>query len=130
MDAKSEFSRRAFLTCTASTALAQSAPKQNIVLICVDDLRTQLGCYGHPYMVTPNIDRLASEGRMFSRHYVQSAVCGPSRCALLTGKPYSTWDCWDQLRARGTEPRYPASFAHLLRRSGYRTVAIGKVSHQ
>jgi arylsulfatase A-like enzyme len=81
-------------------------------------------------MVTPNIDRFAAQGRLFTRHYVQSAVCGPSRCALLTGKVYSSWDCWEQLRSVRTEPQYPASFAHLFRRHGYRTVGIGKISHQ
>ncbi len=116
----------------AGSPLAPPSPRQkhNVLLICIDDLRTQLGCYGDRFMVTPNIDRLAGDGRMFMRHYVQSAVCGPSRCALLTGKPWETWDCWDHLRARGKEPEYPASFAHLLRRNGYRTVGVGKISHQ
>lgn len=115
-------------TTRADGQSAQQKP--NVLLLCIDDLRPQLGCYGDKFMVTPHVDRLAGQGRLFNRHYVQSAVCGPSRCSLLTGKPYSTWDCWDQLRAKGSEPEYPASFAHLLRRNGYRTVCIGKVSHQ
>ena len=108
----------------------RSGTRPNVLLICVDDLRPQLGCYGYEGMVSPNIDRLAAEGRRFTHHYVQSAVCGPSRCSMLTGRPQTTWDCWGKDRRRGTEPERPVSVAHLFRRSGYRTVCIGKVSHQ
>jgi arylsulfatase A-like enzyme len=133
---RTSHSRRAFLG-SAGGALSGSAAgaaalgaRPNVLLICVDDLRPELGCYGHPEMLTPNIDRLAAEGRRFTRHYVQSAVCGPSRCSLLTGKRINNWDCWKGLRGRPSEPAEPASFAHLFRRNGYRTVCIGKVSHQ
>src|SRR5215213_3498563 len=60
--------------------------RPNVLFIAVDDLRPQLHCYGHDEMVTPNIDRLAAEGRMFLRHYVQVPTCGASRCAMLTGR--------------------------------------------
>jgi len=117
----------------ATPSSAQSRmnkPKRpNVLLICVDDLRPQLGCFGHKEMISPNIDRLAAEGRLFTRHYVQSAVCGPSRCTLLTGKMQRTWDCWGDLRKRKVEPDAPASLAHLFRRNGYRTICIGKISH-
>jgi arylsulfatase A-like enzyme len=102
----------------------------NVLLICVDDLRPQLGCFGHREMISPNIDRLAREGRLFTRHYVQSAVCGPSRCSMLTGRRVRSWDCWKQLRRQKSEPEHPTSIAHLFRRNGYRTVCIGKISHQ
>jgi len=111
---------------------ADTSPKRpNVLLICVDDLRPQLGCYGCGEMVTPNIDRLAEEGRAFTRHYVQIAVCGPSRCSLLTGRRVlQSWDCWAEDRKRTQEPENPVSIAHLFRRGGYRTVSIGKVSHE
>ena len=102
----------------------------NVLFICVDDLRPLLGCYGSERMVTPNIDRLAATGRLFQRHYVQSAACGPSRSTLLTGRPTSSWDCWSRVRSTVGEPEQPTSFAHLFRRGGYRTVCIGKVSHE
>jgi len=104
--------------------------RHNVLLICVDDLRPQLGCFGCDFMVTPNIDRLADEGRLFTHHYVQSAVCGPSRCSMLTGQPQHSWDCWKKARSLKAEPERPVSVAHLFRRAGYRTVCIGKVSHQ
>jgi arylsulfatase A-like enzyme len=115
----------------ASTGAAPADPpaRPNVVLVCVDDLRPLLGCYGSGAVVSPNIDRLAAEGRAFTRHYVQVAICGPSRCSLLTGRRTYSWDCWGALRKREDEPAYPTSFAHLFRRNGYRTVCIGKVSH-
>jgi len=116
---------------TLTTPKAEKNNKRyNVLLICVDDLRPQLGCFGHKEMTSPNIDRLADEGRLFTRHYVQVAVCGPSRCSMLTGKPQGEWDCWGQLRKLKTKPEQPVSLPHLFRKNGYRTVCIGKVSHQ
>ena len=119
------------MTVTGVTAAAKTNVKRyNVLLICVDDLRPQLGCFGHKAMISPNIDRLAGEGRLFTRHYVQVAVCGPSRCSMLTGKRQEQWDCWKPLRKQKTEPAEPVSLPHLFRKNGYRTVCIGKVSHQ
>lgn len=101
--------------------------KPNVLMICVDDLRPELGCYGVKGIHTPNIDRLASRGRVFLRHYVQTAVCVPSRYSLLTGKRVPP--SWARVRKLKTEPTQPVSFAHLFRRGGYRTVCIGKISH-
>ena len=103
--------------------------RPNVLMICVDDLRPQLGCYGHKEMISPNIDRLASEGRMFNRHYVQYAACGPSRCSMLTGMREKRWDCWGEIRKSKVEPKHPASIGHHFRRNGYYTSCIGKVSH-
>ncbi len=133
--------RRDFLkslgACAAASLLpttiseAESGDKPyNVLLICVDDLRPQLGCFGHTEMISPNIDRLADEGRLFTRHYVQTAVCGPSRCSMLTSRRLGVWDCWGEARKRKTEPDKPVSMPHLFRKSGYRTVCIGKISHQ
>jgi iduronate 2-sulfatase len=126
--------RRRFLgsiaAASAGAVPAFAAGKPNVLLICVDDLRPQLGCYGYQEMRSPNIDRLAAESCVFTRHYVQTAACGPSRSSLLTGKRLSTWDAWDSVRKAQVEPSYPVSFPHVFRRNGYRTVCIGKVSHQ
>src|SRR5687767_3292603 len=71
------------LVCAAFAA-APAERKPNILFIAVDDLRPQLGCYGVDFMRTPNIDALAARGVRFDHHYVQMAVCIPSRVALLT----------------------------------------------
>lgn len=63
-----------------------AAEQPNVLLICIDDMRPQLGAYGDTIMVTPNLDKLASEGRLFNRHYAQVPTCGPSRACMLTGK--------------------------------------------
>ena len=63
----------------------QPASKPNVLFFAVDDLRTDIGCYGHPEAKTPNIDALAKRGMVFRRAYCQQAVCSPSRTSLLTG---------------------------------------------
>ncbi|MDP6448468.1 MAG: sulfatase-like hydrolase/transferase, partial [Pirellulaceae bacterium] len=67
------------------TASATAAEKPNVLLLCIDDLRPELACFGKDYIRSPHIDKLASQGRAFHRHYVQAPTCGASRYALLTG---------------------------------------------
>lgn len=103
--------------------------KLNVLFICVDDLRPQLGCYGKEYMHTPNIDQLASEGRMFRNHFVHCAACGPSRCTLLSGHRTLDWDIWQDIREAGSKPDSIFSLPQLFKKNSYKTVCIGKVSH-
>lgn len=110
-----------------------AAGNHNVLFIAVDDLRPELRCYGAAHMITPNIDRLANSGRLFRRHYVSVPTCGASRYALLTGKRPTTGldtqnNAFDQLST--TEGATPESFAHLFRRNGWRTVSLGKISHE
>jgi len=64
---------------------AAPASRPNVLLICVDDLKPALGCYGDKLARSPNIDRLAARGMRFDRAYCNQAVCAPSRNALMTG---------------------------------------------
>ena len=102
----------------------------NVLMICVDDLRPELGCYGNTIIQTPHIDSLASSGYLFTNHYVQSAICGPSRSSLLTGKVCQQWDPWRDLRKTEYEPDTPIALPHLFKRNGYKTVGIGKITHE
>lgn len=111
-----------------SLSAGAAISRPNVLFIAVDDLRPELGCYGNEVIQSPNIDRLASQGRRFTRHYVSSAVCVASRSALLSGRHFG--GPWALYRRMKTEPEAPVSFPHLFRQKGYRTVCIGKVSHQ
>jgi arylsulfatase A-like enzyme len=111
--------------------------RYNVLLICVDDLRPELGCMGADYAITPNIDRLAESARLFNHHYVQVPTCGASRFALLTGisparshalSNESLYKGRNALKPQGV-PSGAQSMPELFRRSGYHTVCIGKVSH-
>jgi N-acetylgalactosamine-6-sulfatase len=75
-----------FAAVSLAAFSARAADKPNIVFIFADDWGWgDLGCHGHPYLKTPNLDRLASEGTEFYQFTVASGVCSPSRAAVLTG---------------------------------------------
>src|SRR5512137_962098 len=88
----------------ASVALTRpafaAAQKPNIIIILADDLGYgDLGCYGHPTIRTPNLDRMATEGMRFTDFHSAAEVCTPSRAALLTGRyPIRSGMCHDQFR--------------------------------
>ena len=108
--------------------------RPNVVFICIDDLRAELGAYGKEYIVSPNLDKLASEGTLFLNHFVNVPTCGASRYTLLTGKlPVHRLQTGNEAIRKfiSSEPekQIPESFIHHLRRTGYYTVGIGKISH-
>jgi len=113
------------------SASAEQKPP-NVLLICVDDLRPELGCFGVNYINSPNIDEFASNGTVFHRHYVQAPTCGASRYTLLTGTYGGSNNAALFTRAglvkennKAVTPSMPAWF----RKHGYTTVSVGKVSH-
>src|SRR5215217_8934387 len=69
--------------------------RPNVLLICVDDLKPMLGCYGDSTVKSPNIDALAGRGVQFNRAYCNQAVCSPSRNALLTSLRPTTLGIYD-----------------------------------
>ncbi len=110
-------------------ANAANSWKMNVLFIAVDDLRPQIGCYGHRQMHSPNLDRLASEGVLFERSYCQVPVCGASRASLLTGvRP--TRGRFVSYKTRADEDLPGAiSLPMHFRENGYTTGSNGKVYH-
>jgi arylsulfatase A len=120
---------------TAATDRASVVPEPppNIVIIFADDLGYgDLGCYGHPTIRTPNLDRMAVEGLRFTDFYAAASVCTPSRAALLTGRlPVRSGMCSDRRRvlfpdSAGGLPPEEITLAEALKTRGYATGCIGK----
>lgn len=124
-----------FVTLAGIVSLgAQPAGRPNVVFIFVDDLRPELGCYGNPFVSTPNLDNLASQSLVFVNHYVQVPTCGASRFSLLTGtfprsREHLRNDAIEKFISPLPESGRPETFIHHLRRNGYYTAGIGKISH-
>jgi arylsulfatase A-like enzyme len=121
------------LACSSCAGVARAAQPPNIVVILADDLGYgDLGCYGHPSIRTPNLDRMAAEGMRFTDFYSAGEVCTPSRAALLTGRyPVRSGMCHDQFRvlrrnAAGGLPAEEITLAKALKARGYATACIGK----
>ena len=119
---------RSLLLTLLLVASSIGADKPNILLICVDDLRPELKCYGVDYIQSPHIDSLAKSGRLFKRHYVQAPTCGASRYTLLTGS-YGGNDNYAFFAAAKKNKEPIVSMPRHFRDQGYTTVSVGKVSH-
>jgi arylsulfatase A-like enzyme len=121
--------------CLASiTALAKvdSKPSHiNVVYILADDLGYgDLGCYGQKIIKTPNIDKLAKNGMLFTQHYAGCTVCAPSRCSLMTGlhTGHTQVRGNKEIKPEGQTPMEATTFtiAKLFKESGYTTGMFGK----
>lgn len=103
--------------------------KMNVLFIAVDDLRPECGCYGVPFMKTPNIDALAERGTLFNRAYCQQAVCSPSRTSLLTGRRPDTTGIYDlRTHFRLTIPDV-VTLPQYFKNHGYHTQGLSKIYH-
>lgn len=116
----------ALLTVCIGTIVhaAEKTDRPNLVLIIADDLAwNDIGCYGHPAIRTPNLDRIAREGMKFTRGFVTAASCSPSRASILTGRyPHNT----DAEELHWPVPKEQITFVEHLRKAGYWTAAAGK----
>jgi len=101
----------------------------NILLITIDDLRPELGCYGTDYIHSPHIDRIASEGFRFNLAYCSMSWCAPSRTSLLTGLRPGTTGVMDlQTHFREKLPD-AITLPQYFKQNGYTSLGFGKVYH-
>ncbi len=128
---------RRFVSATAFAWLIVSncwcqvgaAERPNILLICVDDLKPVLGCYGDAHARTPNMDRLAKRGVLFESAYCNQAVCSPSRNALLTSLRPQTLGIYDLPTHFRLAAPNAVTLPQYFQQQGYRTEGMGKIFH-
>ena len=111
-----------FTVATCSVLLAETRP--NILLVLTDDHRWDaLGSKGHPFLKTPNLDRLVEEGVDFENAFVTTSLCSPSRASILTGRYAHNHGVVDNYHAVRDDLVF---FPQLLQKAGYETAFVGK----
>ena len=108
-------------------ALGQEQP--NVLIFLVDDLRTDLGCYGNDIIKSPNIDALAENGVLFNKAYCQQAICAPSRMSILTGMRPENIGIYDIFTPMRKQRKDLISMPQFFKAHNYKTVSVGKVYH-
>ena len=113
------------IACSRAPA-TRAGPRPNVVVILVDDLRwDDIAVAGHPFVETPNIDRVAREGARFLNAFAATPLCSPSRASILTGQHIHTNGIIDNTARDSASHRLP-TFAIPMQAAGYRTGFIGK----
>lgn len=109
----------------ADVPAAQPGGRPNIIFILIDDMRWDImSCAGHPFVKTPNIDRIAAAGVRFTNAFVATSLCSPSRAAFLTGATAEV-NGVKVNEKNDPDPNVP-TFSQVLRNTGYETALIGK----
>ncbi len=110
----------------ASPCPAESEKHPNLIVVLVDDLRwDEIGCTGHPFVRTPNIDRIASEGVRFRNAFCTTPLCSPVRACLLTGLHTHHHRILDNIN-RSEQSHRLKTFPQALQGNGYNTAYVGK----
>ena len=121
------------LSCLLTEDAHAEAPRLNVLFIAIDDLNDWVGCLGgHPQTRTPNIDRLAARGMLFTNAHCQGTLCNPSRISLLWGRRPSSTGFYSNRYTVSKEPAFLSSHVSLpshFAAGGYKTLTAGKVFH-
>ncbi|MCW1887661.1 sulfatase [Luteolibacter flavescens] len=121
--------KRLLLALISLVPVVSSAKKPNVLLICVDDLKPTLGCYGDTLAKTPNLDRLAARGMRFDLAYCNQAVCSASRNNLMLGSRSTSLGIYDlSTNFRKAIPD-AVTLSQYFMKHGYRAEAVGKILH-
>jgi arylsulfatase A-like enzyme len=103
--------------------------KHNILFISIDDFRPKINSYGESKMITPNIDKLASEGLQFNNAFTNIAVCGASRASIMTGIRPSQDRFNDYTSRASVDAPNAITLNQLFKENGYETISYGKIYH-
>ncbi len=114
---------------TAPVIDVSRGERPNVLFIQIDDLRPDLGIYGHPMAQTPNLDALGKSGIVFENAITQQAVCGPSRAALMTGYRPDTSGITDLKTPVDEALPDAVTILDLFKSNGYKTLGYGKIYH-
>jgi N-sulfoglucosamine sulfohydrolase len=138
---ESNINRRRFLQISSGSVAAMflhqipvnaegsSKTQPNILWVSCEDINPDLGCYGDSYAVSPNIDKLASQGVRYNNVYSHSGVCAPTRSGIITGM-YPTTIGTHHMRCKGVPPAYVKCFSEYLRAAGYYCTNNSKTDYQ
>ena len=118
-----------FLTFLFINTFIYGQKKPNILLICIDDLRNDLGCYGNSVVKSPNLDNIARRGVRFDKHYVQVAVCNPSRTSMLLGMRPDKSNVFTLSCNFKDHTPWAVSIPQYFAVNGYHSAGIGKIDH-
>ena len=129
--------RRSVLASVAAAPLvftrrAEAATPANVLFISIDDLNDWIGCLGgHPQTKTPNLDKLAATGTLFTNAHCAAPLCNPSRAAVMFGVRPSTSGVYENNQPYRQSPvlREALSIPSLLRGHGYKAIGAGKIYH-
>lgn len=120
---------RSFVTILLTVELHAAATRPNVLLICVDDLKPALGCYGDRFAHTPNIDRLAARGMRFDAAYCNQAVCAPSRNNLMLGSRSTSLGIYNLATNFRVAAPDAVTLTQYFMRQGWRAEGMGKILH-
>ena len=117
-----------FCVCSLEAKDAGMTKQPNIIILLADDMGYQdPSCFGGTAVKTPNLDRLSATGMQFNNFYAASAVCSPSRAAILTGRAPLRFDIRGHLRDNDKHLNSTAvTLPALLKKAGYATAHVGK----
>ena len=123
------------LSCHTTKTESSADNPPNVLFIAIDDLNDWLGCMqGHPNAKTPNIDKLAAQGVLFTNAHCQAPLCGPSRASIMTGMRPSSTGIYgmihdDEIREDNPFTEEVTFLPEYFKQQGYHTMGIGKLFH-
>jgi uncharacterized sulfatase len=115
--------------CLFVSSIVQAADQPNIVWISAEDINAHFGCYGDPHAITPNIDKLATEGMRYTHAFTTAGVCAPCRSGIITGM-YQTSIGTQHMRSPALMPDSIKPFPTYLRKAGYYCTNNSKQDYQ